>query len=111
MHSFDTVLKHINEVIYKPNQLTIASTNEEQQNLEYAARTFELINKLTIKTVRFRVAKQTPTKIGQFVTFWEKDSKGMNRPFQYDSSPDLLVITTFKDNRTFGQFFSKRGLA
>lgn len=104
MHSFDTVLKHINEVIYKPNQLTIASTNEEQQNLEYAAGTFELINKLTIKTVRFRVAKQTPTKIGQFVTFWEKDSKGMNRPFQYDSSPDLLVITTFKDNRTFGQF-------
>ncbi|MFT5429292.1 MAG: hypothetical protein ACI9PD_002029, partial [Psychrobacter glaciei] len=23
---------------------------------------------------------------------------------QYDQSPDLLVITTFKDNHTFGQF-------
>ena len=77
MHSFDTVLKHINEVVYKPNQLTIASTNEEQQNLEYAAGTFELINKLTIKTIRFRVAKQTPTKIGQFDYFFMITHKGI----------------------------------
>ena len=76
--TFYTVLDHINEVIYKPNQLIVASTEEEQQNIEYAAGTFELINKLGVKTVRFRVAKQTPTKVGQFVTFWEKDAKDMN---------------------------------
>ena len=104
MYTFYTVLDHINEVIYKPNQLIVASTEEEQQNIEYAAGTFELINKLAVKTVRFRVAKQTPTKVGQFVTFWEKDAKDMNQPFQYNKSPDLLVITTFKDNNTFGQF-------
>ncbi|MCG3873817.1 MepB family protein [Psychrobacter sp. Ps7] len=104
MHTFDTALEHISEIIYKPNQLIIASTKEEQQNSEYAAGTFELMNQLAAKTVRFRVAKQTPSKIGQFVTFWEKDSKGINQPFQYDSSPDLLVITTFKDNHTLGQF-------
>ena len=104
MYTFYTVLDHINEVIYKPNQLIAASTEEEQQNIEYAAGTFELINKLAVKTVRFRVAKQTPTKVGQFVTFWEKNAKGMNQPFQYNKSPDLLVITTFKDNNTFGQF-------
>ncbi|WP_201595281.1 MepB family protein [Psychrobacter vallis] len=104
MHTFDTVLEHINKVIYNPNQLTITSIKEEKQNLEYAAGTFELINKLTVKTVRFRVAKKTPTKVGQFVTFWEKNSKGINQPFQYDSSPDLLVITTFKGNHIFGQF-------
>ena len=104
MYTFYTVLDHINEVIYKPNQLIVASTEEEQQNIEYAAGTFELINKLAVKTVRFRVAKQTPTKVGQFVTFWEKDAKDMNQPFQSNKSPDLLVITTFKDNTTFGQF-------
>ncbi|HCT72777.1 MepB family protein [Psychrobacter aquimaris] len=104
MHNFYKVLERINEVIYRPNELTIASMEEEQQNLEYAAGTFELMNKLAVKTVRFRVAKQTPTKIGQFVTFWEKGSKGINQPFQYDSSPDLLVVTTFKDSHTFGQF-------
>ena len=63
MHTFDTALEHINEIIYKPNQLIVASTKEEQ-NLEYAAGTFELMNRLTVKTVRFRVAKQTPTKVG-----------------------------------------------
>ena len=44
MYTFYTVLDHINEVIYKPNQLIVASTEEEQQNIEYAAGTFELIN-------------------------------------------------------------------
>ena len=104
MPNFYTVLESINEFIYKPNHLTIVSIEEEKQNLEYAAGKFELLNKVTTKTVRFRVAKQTPTKVGQFVTFWEKDSKGINRPFQYDNSPDLLVVTVFKDNNTFGQF-------
>ena len=104
MHNFYKVLERINEVIYRPNELTIASMEEEQQNLEYAAGTFELMNKLAVKTVRFRVAKQTSTKIGQFVTFWEKGSKGINQPFQYDSSLDLLVVTTFKDSHAFGQF-------
>ena len=36
LYTFDTVLEHINEIIYKPNQLIIISTKEEQQNLEYA---------------------------------------------------------------------------
>ena len=59
LYTFDTALEHISEIIYKPNQLIIASTKEEQQNLEYAAGTFELMNRLTVKTIRFRVAKQT----------------------------------------------------
>ncbi len=109
MHTFDTVLENINKRIYKPNQLIVASIEEEPQNLEYAACKFELLNQATIKTVRFRVAKKTPTKVGQFVTFWEKDSKGINQPFEYDESPELLVVTTFYDKIRFGQFvFPKR---
>ena len=104
MHNFYTVLENISKFIYKPNQLTVTSIEEENQNLEYAAGKFILLSKITTKTVRFRVAKQTPTKVGQFVTFWEKDSNGTNQPFQYNNSPDLLVITTFKDNNTLGQF-------
>ncbi|MBE0406089.1 MepB family protein [Psychrobacter sp. AOP22-C1-22] len=104
MHVFSTVLEYINEFIYKPNQLTAASAVEEKQNSEYAAGRFELSCKSAIRTVRFRVAKQTPSKVGQFVTFWEKDDEGANQPFQYNESPDLLVITTFKDDNTLGQF-------
>lgn len=104
MHNFSTALEHINEVIYKPNQLIINSTVEEKQNSGYAAGRFELSCKSAIRTVRFRVAKQTPSKIGQFVTFWEKDSESINKPFQYNQSPDLLVITAFKNDTTLGQF-------
>ncbi|MGR3897952.1 MepB family protein [Psychrobacter sp. 1176_08] len=104
MNNFHTTLEYVNELIYKANKWTIASIEEEKQNSEYAAGKFELFNKLDVKTVRFRMAKQTPRKIGQFVTFWQKDSKGINQPFHYNGSPDLLVVTTFKDNYTFGQF-------
>ncbi|SLJ84676.1 MepB family protein [Psychrobacter sp. DAB_AL43B] len=104
MHNFYTVLEHINKIIYKPNQLMIDSIEEEKQNSEYAAGRFELSSKSAVRTVRFRVAKQTPTKVGQFVTFWEKDDECINQSSQYDQSSDLLVITTFKDNNTLGQF-------
>ncbi len=56
------------------------------------------------KSVRFRVAKITPNKIGQFVAFWEKDENNKNQAFSYTDAPDLLVINTFTDNNDFGQF-------
>lgn len=104
MHEFYTVLEHINKTVYRPNELIITLIEEEKQNSEYAAGKFELHSESAIRTVRFRAAKPTPKKVGQFVTFWEKDHQGTHRPFQYENSLDLLAITTFKDNNTFGQF-------
>lgn len=104
MHTLKTALNYINDLIYESNNLTISEVIEEEQNSEYAAGQFKLFSTTTNKTVRFRVAKVTPNKVGQFVTFWEKDDKGINQPFQYDEAPELLVITTFKNERHFGQF-------
>lgn len=82
MHNFKTAVNIINTVIYEPNQLIIKSIVEEKQNANYAACKFKLGFGLTTervtKTVRFRVARVTPTKIGQFVTFWEKDVNNTN---------------------------------
>lgn len=112
MHNFQTALDYIDNVIYKPNRLTIKSIYEEKHNSDYAADKFELGFELNniwkIKTIRFRVAKITPTKIGQFVTCWEKGANNINQPYHFDEAPDLLVITIFSDNNIFGQFvFSK----
>lgn len=101
---FDTVLAYLSKTLYEPNQLTVSSIEAENQNSEYAAGRFVLSTTVTSKTVRLRVAKITPTKIGQFVTFWEKNESGSNHAFNYEEAPDLLVITTFKDSDTFGQF-------
>jgi hypothetical protein len=54
--------------------------------------------------VRFRVAKTIPNKVGQFVSFWEKDATHKNQAFSYGKATDLLVINTFTSTNRFGQF-------
>lgn len=101
MNLFFHTLTHINEAFYKRNHLTVTDIQEEQQNLEYGAGVFQLNG----QSVRFRVAKITPTKIGQFVAFWEKGAKNKNQAFSEENAPDLLVIhTVSKDQQAFGQF-------
>ncbi len=100
MNKFYRALTYVNEIFYEPNHLTIKAIREEAQNSDYGAGIFQLNS----KTVRFRVAKITPTKIGQFVAFWEKDRDNKNQAFSYENATDLLVINTFTSNNHFGQF-------
>ncbi|GAK08188.1 MepB family protein [Geomicrobium sp. JCM 19038] len=100
MNDFYEAFAYVNKLVYEPNQFTVKAIQEEVHNKKYGAGTFHLMS----KTVRFRVAHQTPTKIGQFVSLWEKDTDGKNRPYSYEASPDLIVITTFRNERQFGQF-------
>ncbi|MFJ7737656.1 MepB family protein [Lysinibacillus sp. NPDC097287] len=100
MNKFFKTLTYVNEMFYEPNQLTIKNILEETQNSDYGAGIFQLNS----KSVRFRVAKITPTKIGQFVAFWEKDEADKNQAFSYDNATDLLVINTFDGNDNYGQF-------
>ena len=100
MNKFYKTLTYVNKILYDPNHLTIKNILEETQNLDYGAGIFQLNS----KSVRFRVAKITPTKIGQFVAFWEKDEANKNQAFSYDNATDLLVINTFGRNGIYGQF-------
>lgn len=75
MNEFFKALSYVNKNFYEPSGFIIKSIHEEVQNSAYGAGTF----KLNSKSVRFRVAKQTPTKIGQFVAFWEKDKNNKNQ--------------------------------
>lgn len=58
--------------------------------------------------LRFRVAKKTPTKLGQFAVNWEKDEHNKNQPFLEDTATNLLVVNTFTDSNRFGQIFFRR---
>ncbi|WP_142308993.1 MepB family protein [Bacillus nitratireducens] len=99
MADFSNIVKKLDKMIYKPNNLFITNQKEEKQNSEYAGGIFQLNN----RSIRFRVSKITPNKIGQFVSFWEKDASMRNQAFSYDSAPNLLVITCIADNK-LGQF-------
>lgn len=79
----------------------------ELESSEYGACTFEL-NSLSIK---YRVAKITPTKIGQFVTIWKRTANGPIEPHSSSDLIDLFIISTRKDN-FFGHFiFPKSALS
>lgn len=71
----------------------------EAESAGYAAHGFTLDG----LAVRFRAAKTTPTKAGQFVTVWKRSPAGPIQPFDAADPVDLFVIST-RDDHNFGQF-------
>lgn len=104
-HSWtDSVTIHDNliatrELVYNPCGFVFSHPKIEPQNAAYGAYVFKL-NDLSI---RFRVAKITPTKIGQFVTLWERVGDGSIQPYDLSDSIEFFVISVKKDDQ-FGQF-------
>jgi hypothetical protein len=89
--------------IYDPCRFNFENEVPEIESSEYNAYTFELNN----LKIRFRSAKISPTKNGQFVTLWKRIGKGPIMPFDASDEIDLVVISVQKDSR-YGQFvFSK----
>ena len=104
MNGFFNALTFAKEKIYEPNNLNVKFAEEERQNYKYGAGKFEVSG----RTVRFRVAHITPTKIGQFVAMWKKDKTNKNQAFSVEGAPDLLVIMTIKNKTEWGSiYFSK----
>lgn len=87
------------ELIYNKYNYQCSLPIKEAESSEYGAYTF----KIDTLSVTFRVAKITPTKIGQFVTLWKRIGKGPIQPFDSADSIDIFIISTRKDNH-FGQF-------
>ncbi len=55
------------------------------------------------RNLKFRVAKITPTKIGQFVTIWKRIGRGPIQPFDIEDPFDLVVVSV-RTPEHFGQF-------
>ncbi|MFF3849373.1 MepB family protein [Streptomyces sp. NPDC002328] len=86
-------------LVYGPGGFVCSPPAPEPESAEYAACAFTLDG----RSVRFRVAKTTPTKVGQFVTVWQRSEEGPIRPFDADDGVDLFVISS-RDGDGFGQF-------
>lgn len=96
------------KLIYAPCGLVCTSKPvRKPESAEYCAFEFSLNN----IQVKFRVAKTTPTKNGQFVTLWKRIGKGPIMPYDTKDPVDLFVVCVREDNN-FGQFvFPKSVLA
>lgn len=87
------------DLIYKPSGLVLENLKIEAESEDYGAAEFTLNNRF----VKFRVGKITPTKVGQFVTFWKRIGEGPILPYEFTDTFDFLVVSVRAENH-FGQF-------
>lgn len=85
--------------LFKKCNLEISNFKIEKESSAYNACTFQLNNSKII----FRKAKITPTKIGQFVTLWKRNSEAVTVPFSISDQFDSVIIYVKKEN-TCGKF-------
>lgn len=92
-------LLQVKELVYDKcnfefTNLVIDSESEEYQACSLKLNSFQIIH---------RLSKITPTKIGQFVTIWKRNEKGITAPFDYSDNFDFIIITSKSEN-ILGQF-------
>lgn len=94
------------ELVYNVCEFDCSEPCLEVQNAEYGAYLFHANKRL----IRFRAAKITPSKTGQFVTLWQRMGDGTTQPYDGSEEVDYFVIST-RDGNKFGQFvFPKHAL-
>lgn len=91
------------ELVFDICGFQLSNLKLEKESLAYSACQFELDG----TAVLFRLAKITPTKIGQFVTFWKRSNKGTIAPYEVADAIDFFIINT-KSKNEFGQFIFPR---
>lgn len=92
--------------IYEANSIKITNFITEKESSDYFA--CEVSFNGTI--AKFRVAKITPKKIGQFVTLWKRENNGPIQPFDVSDDIEFIIISVQKE-ANFGHFiFPKKVL-
>lgn len=96
----------IENLLFKKCNLELSNVFKELESREYLAHTFKL-NSLNIK---FRKAKITPTKTGQFVSIWKRNEIGITVPHSISDDFYFYIIAVQKQIE-FGVFiFPKKVL-
>lgn len=103
---FSAAFNILREQVFEVCKFKVSEPQKEDESSDYHAHTFKINN----KSVHYRHAKITPTKVGQFVTFWKRPPTKAIQP--YDSSDDIdLLIVAVNEKNHFGQFvFPKAAL-
>lgn len=93
------MFKKLKIQLYQPLGAVLTEETPQPESKEYEALSFRLNGQL----VCFRVARITPTKIGQFVSIWKRNNEGITAPYDETYAPEFLVICT-RTKENLGQF-------
>lgn len=72
----------------------ISNYQQDLESTAYNACSYEVDGEKIIE----RTAKITPKKIGQFVTCWKRNAKGITQPFEDSDNFDFFIIKVVDDN-------------
>lgn len=96
-----TSIEKLQNLLFSHLGLSISNLQQEPECKEYFGFNFQL-NTFQIK---FRKAKITPTKTGQFVTLWRRNFVSKEtEPFHSEDQFDFYLIVT-ETTENFGFFF------
>ena len=98
-----TIIQQFEEIVLKPLQLSISNLEKDAECDEYFGYNFKS-NQLLCK---FRKAKITPKKVGQFVTLWKRNADKQTEPFDENDLFDYYIIATEDDSKLGFYIFSK----
>ncbi len=93
------------ELVYKPSGLILENLRIEDESADYGAAEFMINNHI----IKFRVGKITPTKVGQFVTFWKRIGDSPILPYDSNDAFNFLVVSVRAENH-FGQFIFPKAI-
>ncbi len=93
------------ELVYDSCNFECSEPQPELESQDYNAFDFT-INGLAIK---FRTAKITPTKTGQFVTLWKRNKGGIIEPFDFRDAIDFVIVNVRKED-LLGQFIFPKSI-
>ncbi|WP_267402639.1 MULTISPECIES: MepB family protein [unclassified Chryseobacterium] len=97
----------VQDKAFKKLNLIISDITKDLECDEYFGYHF----KLDQFNIKFRKAKVTPKKIGQFVTLWKRNPETKEtEPFQYNDDFDFYIIYTEHENHQGFFLFSKKAL-
>ena len=98
-NQLNSELLQVKELVYDKCNFEFSNLEIDSESLEYQACSF----KINAFQIIHRFSKITPTKIGQFVTIWKRNDKGITAPFDVSDYFDFIVITS-KFDKNMGQF-------
>lgn len=92
IHEYENhILKNLN--------YSISDLQKDEECEEYLGYNFNTNNQL----FKFRKAKITPKKVGQFVTLWKRNEQNITEPFHENDCFEYVIIATL-DNANLGYF-------
>ncbi len=106
IQSMPKELMHLKKSLFDKLNYKLFDFKLDSESREYDASTLQLNG----ETIFYRKAKITPTKTGQFVTFWKRNQKKITEPFSDFDKFEFLIVAVINDENIGFFFFSQKVL-